>query len=171
MPTGEPSVPRLLPAPRPSGLLTAPRSVSLNSPVWRSRPCVVYTGDAINCVSASMRGLNLPLQCCLLCVPPDSPGCSCLRLQGGQVGRAPGTHPRFPPSLVLLMLSPLPGMLSPQFMGILRSTHPSKALLKRRFLPEVGCPLHLQIWNKLHISLNFCRAFPLSPPVFRSQLF
>lgn len=171
MPTGEPSVPRLLPAPRPSGLLSAPRSVSLNSPVWRSRPCVVYTGDAINCVSASMRGLNLPLQCCLLCVPPDSPGCSCLRLQGGRVGRAPETHPQFPPSLVLLMLFPLSGMLSPQFMGILRSTHPSKALLKRRFLLEVGCPLHLQIWNKLHISLNFCSAFPLPPPVFRSQLF
>lgn len=96
---------------------------------------MVYIRYAINSVSASTCVPNLPLQCCLPSVSPGFPGCSCVSL-GGVLRH---TH-AFPPLWVYSCCSPFLECLSSQLTGTLLPSHPSKAQLRRRILPEIGLP-------------------------------
>lgn len=120
---------------------------------------MVYTGYAIRGASTVMCGLNLPLSV----VSPES--LRLPRLQGLRLLGASETPPWFPPSLVLLMLFPLPGMLFPPVYGN-PTPHSSfkgsaqKAHSPRSCLPSPLCKCGINcIFLLTSVALS-----PLSPP-------
>lgn len=154
MPTRKPSVPVSFPPPCPPGLLTSLCSTHSGFPVWHSRPfmCglhwVCYQGR-LHCDVWP----QLTTQCCLPRVPQTSQAAG------------PQTPPWFPPSLVLLMLFPLPGMLFPPVYGN-PTPHSSfkgsaqKAHSPRSCLPSPLCKCGINcIFLLTSVALS-----PLSPP-------